>query len=150
MAYRWWVILRPQFLLYYFFTIILCDRLRLITCHFHMYLLFFIHYSPLAHKSNDKVLSLKVVVWDCFTKVLSLLVITKILKPGPNRTVRSKNPQTSQVCSFFNIKNRSMEKIRGTVWTVVRPYSFENRDQFLRFGLFFFFPDLEPLICKDI
>ena len=70
----------------------------------------------------------------------------KVIKPGPDRTVRPENPGTVQIHGPFKVRNRSMRKKHGTVRTAVRPSGSVNRDRFTRFGrfpnfsLFFFFP----------
>ena len=53
----------------------------------------------------------------------------KVLKPGPDRTVRPGKPQTTHFCDSFSLKNRSMGKKQGPVWTAVGPHGSENRDQ---------------------
>ena len=57
------------------------------------------------------------------------MVLTKVLKPGPDRTIRSENPQTVHFYGSFSIKNRSMGKKQEPVRTVVEPSDSENRDQ---------------------
>ena len=42
----------------------------------------------------------------------------KVLKPGPDRTVRPKKPWTAQFCDFFSFKNCSMGKRQRAVRTV--------------------------------
>ena len=53
----------------------------------------------------------------------------KVLKPGPDRIVRSGKPQIAHFCGSFSLKNHSMGKKQGLVRTAVEPHGFENRDQ---------------------
>ena len=52
--------------------------------------------------------------------------------------VQPEKLRTSQFCSFFSFKNRSIGKKRGPMQTMVGTYVSENRDRFLRFGWFLF------------
>ena len=63
--------------------------------------------------------------------LLQLLIYhwINVLKPGPDRTVRPEKPWTSHHHGSFMLKNRSMPKMQGTVWTAVQPHSSENRDR---------------------
>ena len=54
---------------------------------------------------------------------------SNVLKPGPDRTVRAKKPWTSHHHGSFMLKNRSMPKMQGTVWTAAQPHGSENRDR---------------------
>ena len=53
----------------------------------------------------------------------------KVLKSGPDRTVRPEKPRTVHLCGFFSFKNLSTWKKQGPVWTAVEPHGSENRDQ---------------------
>ena len=64
--------------------------------------------------------------------------VVKVLKLGPNRTIRPGKLRTPQFCSFFSFNNRSMGKKQGSVRTVVELYGSKNRDWFLRFRRFLF------------
>ena len=64
--------------------------------------------------------------------------VVKVLKPGPDRTIRPEKPRIPQFCGFFSFKNRFIEKKQGSVQTMVGPYGSENRDRFLRFKRFLF------------
>ena len=47
------------------------------------------------------------------------LVQIKVLKPGPDRIVRPGKPWTAHFCDSSSLKNRSMGKKQGPVWTAV-------------------------------
>ena len=68
----------------------------------------------------------------------------KVLKPGPDRTVRPENPQTVHFYGSFSIKNRSMGKKKEPVRTAVGPPGSENRDQTASHGSLLPF-ESEPL-----
>ena len=57
----------------------------------------------------------------------------KVVKPRPDRTVWPGHPWTVHFHSPFKVKNRSMWKKHGPVWTAVRPSGSMNRDRFTRF-----------------
>ena len=65
-------------------------------------------------------------------------ILTKVLKPGPDRTVRPEKPRTVQFYGLFRVKNHSIQKKQGPARTAVRPLGSVNRDRFLRFGRFLF------------
>ena len=65
--------------------------------------------------------------------------MSKVLKPGPDRTVQPEKPRTVQFYCLFRMKNRSIQKKQGPARTAVRPSGSVNRDRFLRFGWFPFF-----------
>ena len=52
-----------------------------------------------------------------------------VLKPGPNRTIRPRKPRIAHFCSSFSLKNCSMGKMQGPVWTVIRSHGSKNHDQ---------------------
>ena len=64
--------------------------------------------------------------------------MSKVLKPGPDRTVQPEKPRTVQFYGLFRVKNRSIQKKQGPARTAVRPSGSVNRDRFLRFGWFLF------------
>ena len=43
---------------------------------------------------------------------------TKVLKPGSDRTVQPGKPRTAHFCDSFSLKNCSMGKTQGLVWTM--------------------------------
>ena len=61
-----------------------------------------------------------------------------ILELRLDRIVRLGKPRTPQFWGFFSFKNLSMGKKQGPMQIVVKPYGFENHDQFLRFERFLF------------
>ena len=63
-------------------------------------------------------------------KKISKSTYTKVIDPGPDRTVGPENPRTVQIHGRFKVRNRSMRKKHGTVRTAVRPSGSVNRDRF--------------------
>ena len=61
---------------------------------------------------------------------------SNVLKPGPDRTVRPEKLWTAHHHGSFMLKNRSMPKMQGTVWTAVQPHGSENRDWTASHGSF--------------
>ena len=74
------------------------------------------------------------VVWSLKWMVLLCVHPNKVLKPGPDRTVRPENPQTVHFYGSFSIKNRSIGKKQEPVRTAVGPLGSENRDQIASHG----------------
>ena len=114
--------------------------------HFHMNLHIFYTIDNWLHKNSGKscdhilfFFQLIVVIFykfDSYTDMGTIGIHYKVLKPGPNHTIRSGKPQTAHFCSSFSLKNRSMGKKQGPMRTAVRPHSSKNRE---RFSWFLFF-----------
>ena len=71
---------------------------------------------------------------------------SKVIEPGPDRTVGPQNPWTVQIHGLFKVRNRSMPKKHGTVRPAVRPSGSVNRDRFGRFGRFGLFQSLNDVV----
>ena len=71
-------------------------------------------------------------------KNLTNIIKTKVLKSGPDHTIRPEKPQTIQLYGLFRVKNHSMPKKQGPARTTVWPSGFVNHDRFLRFERFLF------------
>ena len=79
--------------------------------------------------------------------ILTRETVGKVLKPGLDRTVWPGKPRTAHFCGSFSLKNYSMGKKQGPVWTTVEPHGFENCDQTASHGSLLPF-ESEPLKKK--
>ena len=43
------------------------------------------------------------------------LLLSMVMKPGPDRTIRPEKPRTAHFCGSFSIKNRSRGQKQGPV-----------------------------------